>query len=127
MLTVQQFREDHAHLVFNRADLTDVVIDRQIQLIYSQYCFDDYPDIEAETAAGNAVCHRLTVKGAPGDCNKISALAGRIKSIGSDIESLSTNAIAMKNPSDWSSTACGGLFQKWIDTSSSGIARFGGF
>jgi hypothetical protein len=122
MLTAAQFREDHAHAVMDRPDLTDEKIDRIIQVLYDEYCLEG-TDLQIEIAIGNAACHRLSVMPAAGDCGALAAMTGRLLQIGTDIESYKTNAVPMKNPSDWSSTACGGLFQKYIDTYSGGVGR----
>lgn len=125
MLTAAQFRLDHPHAVADRPDITDEQIDRTIQVLYEEYVFEGCSDLQTEIAIGNAVCHKLSIIPAAGDCGAVAALAGRLIQIGTDIENYRSNAVPMKNPSDWSSTVCGGLFQKFIDTSSGGIARIG--
>lgn len=126
MLSVQDLRMRHAHFFASRPDITDLMLQDMIDVLWLEYgdIFNDDPQLVAETAAGYAICHRAQLLYVV--CSPASKMAGRATTIQSETDRITTNAKAMANPSDWSSTSCGGMFQKYIDKSSFGIAPFCG-
>jgi hypothetical protein len=125
MLSVATFRRKHAHLVAQRPDIDDLVIQDEIESIYAEFgeSFNaEDPAILGENAAGQAICHRLQLQYPPLDCtNPTQHMVGRVTTLQSATDRITTNAKLMANPSDWESTACGGLFRRYIDNSSLGI------
>ena len=122
-LTVSMFREDHAHFVASRPDITDPQIQRQIDRICGdgspldlmEYDFSGMNQTQAQILIGCMVCHRLQIMNPMGGCNAAKNLAGRVISAATENEKLVSNARTMKNPYDWPSTACGGQVQQWLD------------
>jgi hypothetical protein len=127
-LAVSVFKTDHAHFTAARRDITDAMILRQIQMVCGvggeegEFDFGELPQIQQEMLIGWIVCHRLQIMN-PLPCDPTANMAGRVMAVKSDTDSIESNAVAMKNPSDWAGTACGALFQKYLD-SGAGILAF---
>jgi len=124
MINAAQFRQWHNHAVACNPQILDAEIEEEIAAIAEEYGFDiNSADRAQQRAIGNAVCHIIQLR-YPLDINQ--GMAGRISSIANANDRVSTNAKAMLNPSDWPSTGCGGLFARYLSTSTGGIIGFSG-
>jgi hypothetical protein len=130
-LAISVFRANHAHFLASRPDITDTQIQQQIDLIAGtgnddgEFDFSDLSFPRQQAYIGYAVCHRLQIMMPVAGCNPHAHLAGRAMMVATETDKVQTNAVAMKNPSAWTSTICGGLFQEFVD-GGGGIASFGG-
>jgi hypothetical protein len=128
-LAISVFRSDHQHFLASRPDITDLMIDRQIQIVCGtadepgEYDFGDLPQTRQEMLIGYIVCHRLQIMNPVAGCDPSAHMVGRAIMVSSETDKLQTNAAAMKNPSDWESTSCGGLFKQYLD-SGAGVMAF---
>jgi hypothetical protein len=124
MLSVADLRLYHPHFFAARADLLDALLEAQIALVWAEFGETLEQDIQivAEAAAAQAVCHRMQIQFPSPNCSPVSKMVGRPSTVQSETDRITTNAKGMDNTSDWASTGCGGLFKKYIENSSLGIA-----
>lgn len=129
-LAISIFRLDHKHFIAGRPDITDRDIQRQIDIVCGtpdepgEFEFGDLPQARMEALIGYVVCHRLQIINSMGGCDPTANMAGRAMMVATETDKVQSNAIAMRNPSEWESTACGGMFKQFLD-SGGGIMSFG--